>query len=117
MPSGNMVRGAHPSSSRARRRLVDSNPTLSAFARAAVHLEHRTRGAGVRARRLRERTDVLMAKIKGVLLPNLPVLAFDARSWSARRFGRSDAVPPITVLLSTFVCAVTYTRCRGVRLE
>jgi predicted nucleic acid-binding protein len=69
------------------------------------------------ARRLRERTDVLMAKIKGVLLPNMPMLAFDARSWSARRFGRSDAVPPITVLLSTFVCAVTYTRCRGVRLE
>ena len=37
------------------------------------------------AHRLRERTDVLMAKIEDVLLPNLPVLAFDAAA--ARRYG------------------------------
>ncbi len=37
------------------------------------------------ARRLRERTDVLMAKIEDLLLPNLPVLAFDAAA--ARQYG------------------------------
>lgn len=37
------------------------------------------------ARRLRERTDFLMAKIEDILLPNLPVLAFDAAA--ARRYG------------------------------
>jgi tRNA(fMet)-specific endonuclease VapC len=37
------------------------------------------------AHRLRERTDVLLAKIEDLLLPNLPVLAFDAAA--ARRYG------------------------------
>jgi len=37
------------------------------------------------APRLRERTDFLMAKIEDILLPNLPVLAFDAAA--ARRYG------------------------------
>jgi len=37
------------------------------------------------ARRLREHTDFLMAKIEDVLLPNLPVLAFGAAA--ARRYG------------------------------
>jgi tRNA(fMet)-specific endonuclease VapC len=41
------------------------------------------------ARRLGERTDVLMAKIENVLLPNLPVLAFDAAA--AWRYGRIRA--------------------------
>src|SRR5918996_3415547 len=37
------------------------------------------------AHRIRERTAVLVEKIEAVLLPNLPVLAFDAAA--ARRYG------------------------------
>nr|MBA2713507.1 PIN domain-containing protein [Rubrobacteraceae bacterium] len=41
------------------------------------------------AHRLREHTAILMEKIESVLLPNLPVLAFDAAA--ARRYGEIRA--------------------------
>lgn len=41
------------------------------------------------ARRLRERTAILMEKIDNVLVPNLPVLAFDTSA--ARRYGEIRA--------------------------
>ncbi len=42
------------------------------------------------AHRLRERTAVLLEKIEGALLPNLPVLPFDVSA--ARRYGRSGPI-------------------------